>query len=283
MPDAFADLCRARGMDLVRDAVGNAIGWWPRRGPEAVLTAGPAAFAAIDLLPSSLARPVAVADFAADGARRAVESGEPWAREIGCFVGVHQDPSADQPVAVAGSVVPCGRWRFTFTGGGGPVSAPLEGRPDPLLTFAMTALAANKQARLGGHRATFTRVHVEAPGADAVAGAVDAVLDARARSTGALEALVEEVTRQARQRAGRDGTSVAVACEAREGELALDAGVARALAVPVVPAWAGGEAATLQGVRLPAALLVVRDGPGVEPLARALAALAGGEVPTQGG
>jgi N-carbamoyl-L-amino-acid hydrolase len=36
----------------------------------------------------------------------------------------------------------------------------MEDRADPMLTYAMTALAANKQARLAGERATFGRLEV---------------------------------------------------------------------------------------------------------------------------
>ena len=56
----------------------------------------------------------------------------------------------------------------------------MEDRHDPMLTYAMTALAANKQARLAGARATFGRVAVEPNGTNAIPSQVTAWLDARA-------------------------------------------------------------------------------------------------------
>ena len=82
----------------------------------------------------------------------------------------------------------------------------MEDRRDPMLTYAMTALAANKQARLAGQRATFGRVEVEPNGTNAVPSRVTAWLDARASSDEALAELVEAVSRQAEERAERDGT-----------------------------------------------------------------------------
>ena len=42
-----------------------------------------------------------------------------------------------------------------------PARPGMEDRRDPMLTYAMTVLAANKQARLAEARATFGRVVVE--------------------------------------------------------------------------------------------------------------------------
>ena len=47
----------------------------------------------------------------------------------------------------------------------------------------MTVLAANKQARLAGQRATFGRVDVRPNGTNAIPSAVTAWLDARAETT----------------------------------------------------------------------------------------------------
>ncbi len=58
----------------------------------------------------------------------------------------------------------------------------MEDRRDPMLTYAMTALAANKQARLADERATFGRLEVQPNGTNAVPSKVSAWLDARASS-----------------------------------------------------------------------------------------------------
>ena len=50
-----------------------------------------------------------------------------------------------------------------------------------MLTYAMTALAANKQARLAGQRATFGRVDVAPNGTNAIPSRVTGWLDAALR------------------------------------------------------------------------------------------------------
>lgn len=107
-----------------------------------------------------------------------------------------------------------GSYRFDFTGGAGHDAAtPLTERHDPLLTFAMTVLAANKQARLGGHLASFGRVDVAPGEPGTVASRVSAWLDVRAASASARDELVAVVRTQAEQRAERDGTGVVVTPE----------------------------------------------------------------------
>ena len=44
----------------------------------------------------------------------------------------------------------------------------MEDRHDPMLGYAMTALAASKQARLSGQRATFGRIEVAPNGTNAI-------------------------------------------------------------------------------------------------------------------
>ena len=77
-----------------------------------------------------------------------------------------------------------------------------------MLTYAMTVLAANKQARLSGQRATFGRVDVRPNGTNAVPSAVTAWLDARAETPEQLDAMLADVERLAQERAGRDGTAL---------------------------------------------------------------------------
>ena len=84
---------------------------------------------------------------------------------------------------MASGIWPHGRYRFDFTGEANHAGTTrMEDRRDPMLTYAMTVLAANKQARLAGQRATFGRVDVEPNGTNAVPSPVTAWLDARAAS-----------------------------------------------------------------------------------------------------
>jgi N-carbamoyl-L-amino-acid hydrolase len=146
----------------------------------------------------------------------------------------------------------------------------MEDRADPMLAYAMTALAANKQARLAGERATFGRVEVTPNGTNAVPSQVLAWLDARCSSEPALAELVETVTRQATERAERDGTAVDVTAESVSGAVAFDPDLARRIAEdhedgdwPIIPTAAGHDAGILSAQGIPTAMLFVRNPTGV--------------------
>src|SRR5215212_1553664 len=91
---------------------------------------------------------------------------QPWltSEHIGCFVELHVEQGRDLvdrgvPIGVAGRIWPHGRYRFEFSGSANHAGTTrMEDRQDPMLTYAMTALAANKQARVAGQRATFGRL-----------------------------------------------------------------------------------------------------------------------------
>jgi len=192
---------------------------------------------------------------------------------IACFVELHVEQGRDLvdrevPVGVASAIWPHGRYRFDFAGEANHAGTTrMEDRRDPMLTYAMTALAANKQARLGGQRATFGRVDVRPNGTNAVPSRVTAWLDARAESTPALEVLLAEVERQARDRAGRDGTALSVTAESVSGEVTFDVDLTARLAapggLPVIPTMAGHDAGVLARAGVPTAMLFVRNPTGV--------------------
>ena len=195
---------------------------------------------------------------------------------IGCFVELHVEQGRDlvdrdAPVGVASAIWPHGRYRFDFTGEANHAGTTrMEDRRDPMLTFAMTAVAASNEARLTGQRATFGRVDVHPNGTNAVPSRVTAWLDARAESPEHLNALVEEVERMAIDRAGRDGTTAAVAAESVSPEVVFDRDLARRIAArpdaadrPVIPTMAGHDAGVLAGAGVPTAMLFVRNPTGV--------------------
>jgi len=175
----------------------------------------------------------------------------------------------DAPVGVHSAIWPHGRYRYDIAGRADHAGTTrMEDRADPMLTYAMTALAANKQARLSGQRATFGRIDVRPNGTNAVPSHVTAWLDARAESDEALAALVSAVEKQAVDRAGRDGTTVTVTPESVSGEVAFDTAlrdelVARLGGVPVLPTQAGHDAGILQDAGIPTAMLFVRNPSGV--------------------
>lgn len=192
---------------------------------------------------------------------------------VGTFVELHVEQGrdlVDRDVAVglASEIWPHGRWRFDFAGQANHAGTTrMEDRRDPMLTYAMTALAADKQARLGGHRATFGRVSVQPNGTNAVPSLVTAWLDARASSDDALAAMVEAIGRQAHDRAARDGTSLDVTAESISGAVAFDPDLAARLAGlgdwPVIPTQAGHDAGILSEAGIPTAMVFVRNPTGV--------------------
>lgn len=192
---------------------------------------------------------------------------------VGTFVELHVEQGRDLvdrgvAVGLASEIWPHGRWRFDFAGQANHAGTTrMEDRHDPMLTYAMTALAANKQARLAGQRATFGRVAVEPNGTNAVPSLVTAWLDARASSDAGLAEMVEAIERQADDRAGRDGTSLTVTAESVSGSVAFDPGLATRLAGlgdwPVIPTQAGHDAGILSDAGIPTAMVFVRNPTGV--------------------
>ncbi|WP_141013136.1 allantoate amidohydrolase [Nocardioides sambongensis] len=207
---------------------------------------------------------------------------EPWLAGIGCYLELHVEQGRalvdhDAPIGVAAGIWPHGRWRFDLQGRADHAGTTrMEDRADPMLTYAMTALAANKQARLAGQRATFGRVEVAPNGTNAVPGRVRAWLDARADSADELAAMVAAIETQARARADRDGTRVEVTAESVSDAVAFDEPLARrvvglvagedpgtARRIPVLPTQAGHDAGILQAAGIPSAMLFVRNPTGV--------------------
>jgi N-carbamoyl-L-amino-acid hydrolase len=195
---------------------------------------------------------------------------------VGTFVELHVEQGRDlvdrgAAVGVASEIWPHGRYRFEFTGAANHAGTTrMEDRTDPMLTYAFTALGANKQARLGGQRATFGRVSVEPNGTNAVPSRVTAWLDARCSSDSGLRDLVAAISGQAAERAGRDGTSLAVTAESVSGSVSFDAALATAVAAdheggdwPIIATQAGHDAGILSAAGIPTAMLFVRNPTGV--------------------
>jgi N-carbamoyl-L-amino-acid hydrolase len=215
---------------------------------------------------------VSLADaLAAAGTDPAGVGPSPLLARMGTFVELHveQGRALTAPVGVASSIWPHGRYRFTFTGEANHAGTTLmEDRHDPMLTYAMTALAANKQARLAGARATFGRLSVEPNGTNAVPSQVTAWLDARAGSAEVLESMLEAITRLASERAERDGTKVELVAESVSPVVDFPAGLRDRLVgvldgAPVLPTGAGHDAGVFSDAGIPTAMLFVRNPTGV--------------------
>jgi N-carbamoyl-L-amino-acid hydrolase len=202
----------------------------------------------------------------------------PWldASRVDCFVELHVEQGRGlvdlgHPVGVASRIWPHGRYRFEIAGEPNHAGTTrMEDRRDPMLTFAMTALAANKQARVAGQRATFGRVDNRPNSTNSVPSSVTAWMDARCETDEALAELVATIIRQAEERAGRDGTTLAVTPESVSGAVDFDPDLARRIAVdhetgdwPILPTQAGHDAGILSAQGIPSAMLFVRNPTGV--------------------
>ncbi len=194
--------------------------------------------------------------------------------DVECFVELHVEQGRDlvergRPVAVASASWAHGRWRFDFTGEPNHAGATrMQGRHDPMLTYATTALAAAKQARLTDARATFGRIEVHPNVTNAIPSRVRAWLDARGPDAAAVDGLVSTITAQAVNRAKRDGTRLEVEAESVVPTVDFDQSMSRHLSrvlgeAPAIPTGAGHDAGILQLAGIPSAMLYVRNPTGV--------------------
>ena len=192
---------------------------------------------------------------------------------VGAYVELHVEQGRAlaglaAPVGIASAIWPHGRWRLDVTGEANHAgTTAMTDRRDPMLTFAYTVLAANKEARLRGAHATIGRIAVEPNATNAIPSLVRGWLDARAAEASTLDTVVAAVVREAQERAGRDGTRVAVTAESVTPEVAFDTALAGRLAAvlggaPVLPTGAGHDAGVLS-VHVPTAMLFVRNPTGV--------------------
>jgi N-carbamoyl-L-amino-acid hydrolase len=152
--------------------------------------------------------------------------------DVGTFVELHVEQGRDlvhreAAIGVATGIWPHGRYRFDFTGEPNHAGTTrMEDRHDPMLTYAMTVLAANKQARLSGQRATFGRVAVRPNGTDVVV---------------TPESVTAEVVL----------------------DVELGGRIAGAHGWPLVPTAAGHDAGILSSAGIPSAMLFVRNPTGI--------------------
>jgi beta-ureidopropionase / N-carbamoyl-L-amino-acid hydrolase len=189
--------------------------------------------------------------------------------QVESFVELHveQGRALDRPVGVGSAIWPHGRWRLDFTGEGNHAGTTrMADRRDPMLTYAYTVLAANKEARLRGAHATMGRVAVEPNATNAVPSRVRGWLDVRAAEEGTLQSIVEGIHKRAVERATRDVTAVSLTEESVTAEVAFDGGLVRRLAglleASVLPTGAGHDAGVLSAY-VPTAMLFVRNPTGI--------------------
>ena len=200
-------------------------------------------------------------------------------RTVGTFVELHVEQGRDlvhreRAVGVGSQIWPHGRYRFDFTGEANHAgTTAMADRRDPMLTYAVTALAANEatrgpDARGTAARATFGRLEVTPNGTNAVPSHVTAWLDARAADDVTLRQVVESVREQATAAAAGDRTDVTMTAESESPATTFDPGLAQRIAArlgdaPVIPTGAGHDAGVLALAGVPTAMLFVRNPTGV--------------------
>ncbi len=206
-----------------------------------------------------------------------VEGGGPsLLADVGSYVELHVEQGRDlidrdAAVGVASSIWPHGRYRFDFAGEANHAGTTrMEDRADPMLTYAVTALAAHDEARLGAQRATFGRLEITPNGTNAVPSLVRAWLDARCETEQLLVDLVAAVETEAQKRAADHGTTVQVTAESVSGTVDFDPILAQAVAAdhdggdwPIIATQAGHDAGILSAAGIPSAMLFVRNPSGV--------------------
>ncbi|MFE5855185.1 allantoate amidohydrolase [Streptomyces sp. NPDC056500] len=193
---------------------------------------------------------------------------------IGAYIELHVEQGraldlTGDAVGIASAIWPHGRWRFDFRGEANHAGTTrLVDRRDPMLTYAETVLAARRAAELAGAVATFGKVAVEPNGVNAIPSLVRGWLDSRAADQSALDTVLAEVERAAREHAERHGVDLAVVRESFtpvvEFEHALRDEINRLLggATPVLGTGAGHDAGILSAA-VPTAMLFVRNPTGV--------------------
>lgn len=200
----------------------------------------------------------------------AIGSDDDLLGRVACYVELHveQGRALEQPVGVAGSIVPHGRWRFGFAGEGNHAGTTALGdRRDPMLPFARMVIAAREAAERNGTVATVGKVAVVPGGVNAIASSVTAWLDARGPADDAVRRTVKEIDEAARVAARPHRVCVEFAEESYteivDFNLALRDRINKTLGgVPVLPTGAGHDAGVLSA-RLPTAMLFVRNPTGV--------------------
>jgi N-carbamoyl-L-amino-acid hydrolase len=195
---------------------------------------------------------------------------------IGAFVELHVEQGraldlSGDPVGIASSIWPHGRWRYDFAGEANHAGTTrLVDRRDPMLTYAETVLAARREAELAGAVATFGKIAVEPNGVNAIPSMVRGWLDARAADQSSLDKVVAGVEAEARAYAERHGIDLTVVRESFtpivDFSHALRDELSRILGttgkVPVLGTGAGHDAGILSEA-IPTAMLFVRNPTGV--------------------
>ena len=176
-------------------------------------------------------------------------------------------------LAVAGSVLGHGRWRFSISGQGNHAGTTLMAdRSDPMVAAAQLIVAVRQTAAAQADaRATVGRLEPVPGGTNVIASRVDLWLDVRHPEDAVTAALVEKIHGQAQKIAAFEGCSVQLTEESLSGTVHFDPALQRALTqsvartvpgAPVLATGAGHDAGVL-AASVPTGMLFVRNPSGI--------------------
>jgi N-carbamoyl-L-amino-acid hydrolase len=184
---------------------------------------------------------------------------------IGTFVELHVEQGrylagTGEPVAVASSIWPHGRWRFDFPGEANHAGTTrLDERNDPTLELATLILKAREVAAELGCVATVGKMRIQPNGVNAIPSEVSGWLDGRGPDEDALRRLVPRLEDALRTRAAVESFTATTVFDPRLAqELSSLLG-----AVPIIGTGAGHDAGVLATAGIRTAMLFVRNPTGV--------------------
>jgi N-carbamoyl-L-amino-acid hydrolase len=193
---------------------------------------------------------------------------------IGTFVELHIEQGRalidlGEPLGLAGSIWPHGRWRLTVTGAADHAGTTrLVDRHDAMVVAAAAVLAARRLAGRHGAVATVGKIEVEPNGVNAIPSRVRAWLDVRAPDEATLRGVIAEIGAEVWRAAELEGATAALTDESMTPLVRFGAEPRRRLdallggGLPVLPTAAGHDAGVL-AAEVPTAMIFVRNPTGI--------------------
>ncbi len=193
--------------------------------------------------------------------------------QLRAFVEVHVEQGRalvdlGAPIGLATRIWPHGRWRCHFQGEPNHAGTTLmSDRRDPMVPLALAVIEARRAAEHYGARATVAKALVAPNATNAVAGRVDAWLDARAADEEALQLVVAAVGDCAERACAAHGVGFCLTQESFTRAVEFDAPlrgvIAEVLGRPPEVATAAGHDSGILSGHVPSAMIFVRNPTGV--------------------
>lgn len=198
-------------------------------------------------------------------------------RRVDSFVELHIEQGRllaerGQPIGIATTIIPHGRWRVDLTGEanhGGTTA--IGARKDPMLALAAVLQASRRVAEAQDALVTVGKVEVWPNAPTSIAERISAWLDVRSERDAALDRIVEEIGVAVGPIAGQNGVRFQIEPESRTPEVTFSAELAgritRSLAEagiePVPMSTGAGHDAGVLASDVPTAMLFVRNETGI--------------------